>query len=299
MKVITVDQKTKEEFLKAVVVEAAQQINIARGIPEVRINKKLTETLEKPEANAVVNFSAMAWLKMRTQVQNSKEECAWHGIVETNEERTIFNILDILVYPQRINGVTVEDDDPKYEVWHQGLNTYTYNHLRMQGHSHIEMHASPSGRDNETYNDMLQSLSTNGYYIFMIANKQGNMWFNIYDLANNRIWENTDIDVRVENTDLYGWFKEMSDTYYAKRTYGGSTTTGISSSGVSSKTQTFLGATIPTLEEVKQKSQKLKNETIKQNQVKFSDENIDAFFAAGDTFSERIHFMEHGGLHDQ
>ena len=86
MRAINIDQKAKEEFLKAVIAEAATQLNIARGIPEIKINKKLTDTMAKPEKNAIVNFSALAWLKMRTMVTNSKEECAWHGVVEANED---------------------------------------------------------------------------------------------------------------------------------------------------------------------------------------------------------------------
>lgn len=299
MKLIIFDQKTKEAFLQAVIAEAAAQLNVARGIPEIRINKKLTETVTKPKNNAIINFSPMAWLKMRTQIQNSKEECAWHGIVEANEDRTSFNIIDILVYPQRIQGVTVEDDDPKYEEWHQGLDTYTYNHIRMQGHSHIEMHASPSGRDTQTYDNVVQALSVDSFYIFMIANKQGNMWFNIYDLLNNRLWEQADIDVTINNVDLYGWFKEMSDTYYAKKTYGGSKTTEIKASGTTEKSATFLGTTIPTLEEVKAKNKKLSDIEYTEHNIRFSDKTIDAFYAAGDTFSERSYFTEHGGAYNQ
>ena len=298
MRAINIDQKAKEEFLKAVIAEAAAQLNIARGIPEIKINKKLTDTMAKPEKNAIVNFSALAWLKMRTMVTNSKEECAWHGIVEANEDRTVFNITDILVYPQRIAGVTVEDDDPLYEAWHQSLDTYTYNHLRMQGHSHIEMHASPSGRDTTTYENMLQALSNNSFYIFMITNKQSNMWFNIYDLKNNRIWEQADIDVTVDNLDMYGWFKEISNTYYAKKPTttvirGGGATTDKTASSVSEKSKTFLGGPIPTLEELKEKQKQQAEVEIANYHVHFSEDNMGAFFSAGDNLSDRSLY---GGL---
>lgn len=290
MRNITIDQTTREAFLQAVIAEAATQLNVARGIPEIRINKKLTNIVTKPEQNAIINFSAMAWLKMRTQVNNSKDECAWHGIVEANETRTVFNITDICVYPQRINGMTVEDDDPQYEVWHQGLDTYTYNHLRMQGHSHVNSHASPSGRDDQTYSNVIQALSNNSFYIFMITNKQSNMWFNIYDLANNRIWEQADIDVLIEGVDLYAWFKDISTKYYAKPTttvYGGGSATVKSASSVSEKQTTFLGQTIPTLEELKKKQNSKDTEEIRYRHTQFHEEIIDAFLSAGDTISDR------------
>lgn len=296
MRAITIDQKAKEEFLKAVIAEAAAQLNVARSFPEIKINKKFTDNVIKPEKNAIINFSAMAWLKMRTQVTNSKEECAWHGVVEANEDRTIFCITDILVYPQRIAGVTVEDDDPLYENWHQNLDTYTYNRLRMQGHSHIDMKASPSPRDDSTYANVIQALSNNSFYIFMIANKQSNMWFNIYDLQNNRIWEQEDIDVTIDNIDLYGWFKEMSDTFYAKRTVvstGGGATTGKAASSVSKKSTTFLGGTLPTLEELKAKQKKqLEEAELSHYNVQFSQDNMDAFFSAGDGPTDRALYAE-------
>lgn len=290
MRAINIDQKAKEEFLKAIIAEATTQLNLTRGIPEIKINKKFTNATVKPETNAIINFSAIAWLKIRTQVTNSKEECAWHGIVEANEERTVFNITDILVYPQRIAGVTVEDDDPLYEVWHQNLDTYTYNHLRMQGHSHIEMHAAPSGRDTTTYENVLQALSNNSFYIFMITNKQGNVWFNIYDLLHNRVWEQNDIDVTIENMDMYGWFKDISDTYYAKKstTFNkGEVSTSKAASDVSKKSKTFLGKTLPTLEELKEKQKQQAEHEINPYNIYFSEENLDAFFSASDTVSDR------------
>ena len=298
MRAITIDQKAKEEFLRAVIAEAAAQLNVARGIPEIRINKKLTDNKTKPESNAIINFSPMAWLKMRTMINNSKDECAWHGIIEENEDRTVFNVVDILVYPQRISGMFVEDDDPLYEVWHQGLNTYNYNHLRMQGHSHVNAAATPSGRDDATYENVIQALSNNSFYIFMIANKQNNMWFNIYDLKNNRIWEQTDIDVTIDGIDLYAWFKEMSDTYYAKKPtttfIGGSATADKKTSSASEKSSSFLGRTIPTLDELKEK-QKNKTSEVIFPVINFSNENMEAFFMAGDGPSDRELFGE--GVH--
>lgn len=294
MRNISIDQKTREDFLRLVIAEAAAQLNIARGITEIKINKKLTDCVTKPEKNATINFSAVAWLKMRTQIGNSKDECAWHGIVEANEDRTVFDIVDILVYPQRINGMTVEDDDPKYEEWHQGLDNYCYNHLRMQGHSHVNAAASPSSRDDTTYANVVQALSNDSFYIFMIANKPGNMWFNIYDLQNNRIWEQQDIDVTVENMDMYGWFKDISDKFYAKpvvtKYYGGSATTD--KTKTPDKGTTFLGQTIPTLEELKEKQKNQGNISVIQHNHAFSEENIDAFFTAGDGPSDRELFGE-------
>ena len=166
----------------------------------------------------IVDFAAMAWLKMFVLIGNTNTECAWHGIVEPSEDRTYFKITDILVYPQKLTGATVEDDDTNnaYEVWKQALDDYNYNHLRLQGHSHVNMTATPSGRDTATYDDHLQHLSENSYQIFMIANKKSDIWIEIYDLKNNVIYDKSDIDVLIEGEDLSSWYKDMKTKFFDK-----------------------------------------------------------------------------------
>ena len=86
------------------------------------------------------------------------------------------------------------------------------------------MSTHPSGVDTNMYHDMLQTLSANSYYIFMITNKTGNIWVNIYDLLNNTLYENDDVMVTVENIDSYAWFKDMKDNFI--KTTPTTTTTG-------------------------------------------------------------------------
>ena len=82
-------------------------------LTNMRMYKKTTFSVDpaksiKSTTRPVINFNALAYIKMLTLVDSCATECAWHGIVEANEERTRFDIVDILVYPQTISGATVQ-----------------------------------------------------------------------------------------------------------------------------------------------------------------------------------------------
>ena len=181
-------------------------------LTNMRMYKKTTFSVDPAKSiqsttRPVINFNALAYIKMLTLVDNCATECAWHGIVEANEERTRFDIVDILVYPQTISGPTVQTDELKCTEWKNALSDDVYNNLRMQGHSHVNFGATPSGVDTTLYENMLNVMNQNSYYIFMITNKKRSFWFEIHDLANNIIYETEDIDVTVSGEDLAEWYK--------------------------------------------------------------------------------------------
>lgn len=209
MKHITLTEEDKAELIA----RFSAQLDNTRGIEKISFELKPQTT--QAGKHARLNFTAMAWFKMRSLVNHCTTECAWHGIVVPSEDRKTFTVTDILVYPQIVAGATVEQDDTDnaYEIWHQALPTPAYNSLRMQGHSHVNMAANPSGVDTTMYNNMLQTLSANSYYIFMITNKTGNVWVNIYDLLNNIIYENNDVMITVDDIEDYAWFKDMKDNF--------------------------------------------------------------------------------------
>lgn len=177
---------------------------------------QIEQTLENP---IQLNFTAMAYVKQRTLIESCTSEIAWHGLVTTNEDRTIFTIHDILVYPQTVTATTVETDEVAYQAWKQKLNNEQYNSLRYQAHSHVNMGTSPSGVDRTLYDNILQNLGNNSFYIFLIGNKRDDMHVEIYDLQNNALYDNKDIMVTIEDVDMDAWYDLQSTTYLAKRTY--------------------------------------------------------------------------------
>lgn len=156
----------------------------------------LVDKTKYPKAR--VYISAIAYLKMMLYVRDTSTEIAWHGTV-TRHGKNVFHITDVMLYPQTVSGATVNTDQDKYNEWIQELDDDTHNSMRFQGHSHVNMGVTPSGTDMAFYNDILQVLPNDDYYIFMIMNKQGNMTLLIYDLAENIIYETADIDCSIIN----------------------------------------------------------------------------------------------------
>jgi hypothetical protein len=178
----------------------------------------------KPEdylgvADITVDFSAMAYLKQHMLVAQHREEIAWHGIVRVSEDRKFFRIEDILVYPQSVTGATVTVDEKAYQVWKNALNDDQYNNLRYQAHSHVNMGTTPSGVDTTLYDGILSTLGAQSYYIFLIINKSGQFWINIYDIANNAIYEKQDVSITIDGIDIDTWYKTQIDTNIKAASY--------------------------------------------------------------------------------
>ena len=169
----------------------------------------LTADTELKEVEKVkVCFTTEAYCKMKTLVANSAKEIAWHGIVERPEPDK-YVIKDILVYPQEVSGATVTSNDAKYPIWLMQLPDETFNHLRFQGHSHVNFGATPSGVDLTLYDNMLQTLNENDFYIFFIMNKKEDFWIQVYDLEKNIIYTEKDIDLSIvfnDGTAAIEWY---------------------------------------------------------------------------------------------
>jgi len=108
-----------------------------------------------------------------------------------------FLIEDIFVYPQEVTGSTVNTDQTAYIEWLYGLDDETFSKLRMQGHSHVKMGVSPSGVDDAHRKQILEQLEQDMFYIFMIWNKSLMVHTLIYDMANNTLYEDKDVEVKL------------------------------------------------------------------------------------------------------
>lgn len=215
MRPITVTQEILTQLREEAIASIAQQIDTtfntlatqrnSLSVPSIKFEQKLN--FERKLENPIqVDFSGMAYAKQLSLLQNCNSEIAWHGIVRANEDRTVFTIENILVYPQTVTSATVVTDETKYQQWKQLLNDDEYNSLRFQAHSHVNMGVTPSGVDRNLYDSMLQSLSNNSFYIFMILNKKTDAHIEIYDLQNNAFYGNSDVVVTVEGIRIKQWY---------------------------------------------------------------------------------------------
>ena len=157
--------------------------------------------------NAVVWLSLEAYKKTVALVSEFSDEVAWHGAVSriSNNE---FIIEDIFVYPQEVTGSTVNTDQNAYTQWLYALDDDTFNKVRMQGHSHVNMGVSPSGVDDKHRQQILGQLEADMFYIFMIWNKSLSVHTLIYDMARNILYEDKDVEIKLAG------FEDM-DTFLA------------------------------------------------------------------------------------
>ena len=157
------------------------------------------KTITCPNEKATVYFDPLAWRKMQTLVKEFDKEVAWHGVAYRGDDETKneYYITDILVYPQKVTGATVNTDQEKYEMWLMQHDDETFNNIRMQGHSHVNMGVTPSGVDETHQAKILEQLEDDMFYIFLIWNKRGDKTVKIYDLKKNILFETLDVTVEI------------------------------------------------------------------------------------------------------
>lgn len=164
-----------------------------------------TKSFGSVKREATVFFTIPAWLKMQRLIEKFDKEVAWHGICRRgeNEEKDEYIVSDILVYPQEVTGATVTTDQKEYQSWLMALDDDTFNNLRMQGHSHVNMGTTPSTVDTSLYDRILEQLEDDMFYVFMIWNKKGEKTVKIYDLKKNILFDTADVKVKLLE-DEYG-----------------------------------------------------------------------------------------------
>ena len=179
-----------------------------KGIPD-KLNLDVNASVKLKEEDKVeVLFENDAYKQMNALVENCDKEIGWYGTVERTSEKQ-FLIKDIIMFPQTVSGVTVQTDDTEYTNWSNGLPDEVFNFMRFYGHSHVRMGCSPSKIDSDHYKSMIQNC--HDFYIFGIFNKNAtnNYWFNIYDIANNILYEKDDIVYKYLITPADQWAEDQ------------------------------------------------------------------------------------------
>ena len=160
------------------------------------------KTVNTVQRKATVYFVESAYRKFQALVKEFDKEVAWHGIAYRGKDKSKdeYYITDILVYPQEVTGATVTTDQNKYQTWLMNHDDETFNNIRMQGHSHVNMGVTPSGVDENLYESILAQLDDTMFYIFMIWNKKNDKTCKIYDLAKNILFDTTDCEIKIITT---------------------------------------------------------------------------------------------------
>lgn len=184
---------------------------------DIKIDKVLEQQITKP----IIFFTKLAKDKMVYLVDKCNKEVAWHGLVTFDEAENTYVIEDIIVYPQTATSTTVTTDDAEIANWFNSLDDEIFFKIRLQGHSHVNMGTSPSNTDITYYNQLLQNLGDDDYYIFMILNKKNSLFINIYDYAQNVIFETNDIIIQYEEEldPLAEWYEHSIEMVQEVKPY--------------------------------------------------------------------------------
>ena len=151
-----------------------------------------------------------AYIKMRKLVDDNTTEIGWYGTVTQMPGLNSYVIDDILVYPQTVTSTTCEQDNERIFEFEMSLTTEQVNHKRFQGHSHVNMGVTPSGVDEQFYQDLLSQVQD--YFIICVTNKRNEYTVRFYDIANNILYTDIKIQVLLENgTDVEGWFEDTKE----------------------------------------------------------------------------------------
>ena len=184
-----------------------EDINIKLDIKDLLEEYINARSLTPP----TIYISANAYVKMRMLVDQMSTEVGWYGTVtKCPGLQETYVIEDILVYPQTVTGATCEQDETKMFDFEMSLTTEQVNTKRFQGHSHVNMGVTPSGVDEQFYQDLLTQV--NDYFIICITNKKNDYTVRFYDVENNILY--TDLELKVlldDGTDTNNWFTLVKD----------------------------------------------------------------------------------------
>ena len=175
---------------------------IAENLKTMRLLDPIKIEPPKDDRKAVVLFTPLAWTKMYALVDEFPKEVQWHGIVSRLNESS-FLIEDIIIFPHEATSTTVVSEQEEYEEWLNELPDSVFNACRFHGHSHVNMHVSPSPTDLKYRKDVVDNFSTkpsedeDQFYIFLIVNKRREFSGQIYDLTQNALYESADLIVDV------------------------------------------------------------------------------------------------------
>ncbi|MCL2637904.1 MAG: hypothetical protein FWD48_05975 [Oscillospiraceae bacterium] len=164
-----------------------------------------SKTFNYSNASATVWLTPEAYKKTLALVTSFSDEVAWHGTVVRDGDSD-FIIEDIFVYPQEVTGSTVNTDQEAYTEWLYAFDNETFDKIKMQGHSHVNMSVNPSGVDEGHRAQILEQLEPDMFYIFMVWNKSLSVHTLIYDMQRNILYEDKDVEVRImgeEGMDIF------------------------------------------------------------------------------------------------
>ena len=190
-------------------------VDIKVDVKEILEQYIADKQLEEPK----IYITAEAYVKLRKLVDDTTTEIGWYGTVTKMPGfESVFVIDDILVYPQTVTGATCVQDDDRVFEFELNLSTDQVNRKRFHGHSHVNMGVTPSGVDEQFYQDILTQVDD--YFIIMITNKSGAYYTRFYDMQNNILYTGIPVQVMLDNgIALEHWYDDATQNNIKEHTY--------------------------------------------------------------------------------
>ncbi len=206
------------EQLKQEFADAVEKARMADG--KITISKNFGSREAAPEERISIYYTPEAYLKMDFLVRKFDSEVGWHGLVRRINDRC-YLVYDVLVYDQEVTGSTVNTDQDGYVQFLVDLPEEKANFMHFHGHSHVNMAVTPSPTDMTHRDNLLQTADEDGFWIFQIWNKRGDISSAVYDLAKNTLYEDKDINLQIlfEDGTLSGAFMAVAQSHVKPRSY--------------------------------------------------------------------------------
>ena len=153
---------------------------------------------ESAKDKITILFTPEAYLKSQMLVKTFSGEVGWHGLVDKLDNKT-YRVYDIMVYPQNVSGARTLDPTATndwYEKYEDVLDS-----MHFQAHSHVNMSTSASGTDLNNQKEIVKNCGGEGFKLFQIWNKSGDINSYLYDLDNNLLYDRNDVVIEIETSD--------------------------------------------------------------------------------------------------
>jgi len=201
MRPIKLSEQEKAAIVKALSEKLLEQLDHYTFEKSTKIT--FTQDIgAKAKEKARIIYSPLAWLRMKKLVDHFKTEVSWFGLVKRLGDKAWY-VYDVLVCRQQVNGAKVDTEDEDMLEFLAGLSDEQAEDLHFQAHSHVDMATTPSGTDMQNQQDILNNMpGQEGFYIFQIWNKRGDINSFIYDLDNNVFFDRDDVELEVDDPEF-------------------------------------------------------------------------------------------------
>lgn len=122
-----------------------------------------------------ISFKPEALAKMEAYIAGVDSEISGFGKTEYDPYTDSIIVLDVMIAPQRVTGVTTTLDRDGLAAWQMDLDKAgdSVANWRLWWHSHVNMGVFWSGTDTASINDFDLQRPEDNYMVSIVANKKG------------------------------------------------------------------------------------------------------------------------------